>query len=207
MSNLKSQKRTMLTSVLLSSPGPLVVGIGLLMGKSSTQIADFLRRTAELLAIIVAFVIFLLTTKESGINTQKKQKLERFSNAFMGSIMCLCGVIMILIAFFSEKEDKGNVIFSLVIAVLGVVANTIFWIKYTNLNKKESNPIIAVNARLYGAKSLVDCCVTLSLLSIALFPATTFSFYFDLVGSVIVSVYLILCGIKTLAEFIPKKQL
>ena len=44
MSNKKSGERTLLLSVLMSSPGPLVVGLGLLSGRSSTQIADFVRR-------------------------------------------------------------------------------------------------------------------------------------------------------------------
>lgn len=70
--------------------------------------------------------------------------------------MCLGGSLMILLAFTSENTDKGNVIPGLVIALLGVVANTLFWQKYTKLNKAEPNVIIAVPARLYRAKSLVD---------------------------------------------------
>ena len=50
------------------------------------------------------------------------------------------------------------------------------------------------------AKSLVDCCVTLALLSVLLVPGTAFSHWFDLIGSVIVAVYLILCGVKTIRE-------
>ena len=50
MSDKKSGSRTFLMSVLMSSPGPLVVGLGLLAGRSSTQIADFVRRSSELLA-------------------------------------------------------------------------------------------------------------------------------------------------------------
>ena len=49
----KSGAKTLLWSVIMSSPGPLVVGLGLLAGSSATQIADFVRRSAELLAIIM----------------------------------------------------------------------------------------------------------------------------------------------------------
>ena len=51
----KSGKITLLWSVLMSSAGPLVVGVGLLIGKSSTQLADFIRRSTELLGIILSF--------------------------------------------------------------------------------------------------------------------------------------------------------
>ena len=47
-------QRTLLAAMLLSLPGPLVLGAGLLLGRSSTQLADFIRRTAELGAIIVS---------------------------------------------------------------------------------------------------------------------------------------------------------
>ena len=61
MSSKKSGSRTLLMSVLMSAPGPLIIGLGLLVGRSSTQIADFIRRSAELLAIIMAFVIYKIT--------------------------------------------------------------------------------------------------------------------------------------------------
>lgn len=200
MSKNKSGSRTLLWSVIMSSPGPLVVGLGLLAGRSATQIADFVRRSAELLAIVLSFMVYRLTTADEGVDTARKERLERKTNLFVGAMMCLGGGIMLVLAFFSENAEKGNVIPGLTIAVLGVVANTIFWRKYTGLNRKEPNPILAVQARLYGAKSLVDGCVSAALLSVAVLPGSVFSYYFDLVGSVIVALYLIWCGLRTIRE-------
>ena len=95
MSNQKSGSRTLLMSVLMSSPGPLVVGLGLLAGRSSTQIADFVRRSSELLAIIMAFVIYKITTKDGSCDEVKKAKLERISNTFVGAMMCIGGCFII----------------------------------------------------------------------------------------------------------------
>ena len=92
------------------------------------------------------------------------------------------------------------------IALLGVVANTLFWRKYTKLNKAEPNAIIAVQARLYRAKSLVDTCVSIALLSVVLFPGTKISFYLDFVGTIVVAVYLAWCGIKTIMERVAEKE-
>ena len=200
MSNKKSGARTLLWSVLMSSPGPLVVGLGLLSGRSSTQIADFVRRSAELLAIIMSFIVYKLTTKDEVCNEEKKQKLERISNVFVGAMMCVGGIFMIILAFMTDNSDKGNVIPGLAIAVMGVIANSIFWRKYTHLNKIEPNVIIMVQARLYRAKTLVDGCVTIALLSVVIAPATQISFYLDFIGSLIVAVYLIWCGIRTIYE-------
>lgn len=200
MSNKKSGSRTLLWSVIMSSPGPLVVGLGLLAGRSSTQIADFVRRSSELLAIIMAFITYKITTKDGQEDLVKKEKVERFSNLFVGAMMCLGGSIMLVLALVAENEDKGNVIPGLSIAVMGVIANTIFWRKYTKLNRAEPNPILAVQARLYRAKSLVDGCVTIALLSVAIAPGAQFSYYLDMIGSIIVACYLVFCGVQTIRE-------
>lgn len=200
MNTQKSGGRTLLWSVIMSSPGPLVVGLGLLSGRSSTQLADFVRRSAELLAILIAYFTYMRTA--NGCEPEKKIRIERFSNLFVGAMMCLGGAIMLVLAFVSGNSDKGNVIPGLVIAVLGVAANTIFWRKYTRLNKLEPNAILAVQARLYRAKSLVDTCVTIALLSVAMAPASSVSAVLDFAGSLIVALYLIRCGIKTIWESI-----
>lgn len=200
----KSGTKTLLWSVLMSAPGPLIIGLGLFVGRSSTQIADFVRRSSELLAIIMAYVVYKITTKDGVCDITKKEKLEKFSNLFVGAMMCLGGSLMLLLAFVSENEDKGNVIPGLAIALLGVIANTMFWRKYTKLNKQEPNAILAVQARLYRAKSLVDSCVTVALLSVVLLPNSPLSYYLDLIGSVIVAFYLIWCGIQTIAERLKK---
>ena len=200
MTEKKSGSRTLLWSVIMSSPGPLVVGLGLLAGRSSTQIADFVRRSAELLAIIMSFVVYQVTTKDGACDEGRKQRLERRSNVFVGVMMCVGGSLMIALAFLSEQTDKGNVIPGLAIAVLGVIANTIIWRKYTRLNKREPNAILEVQARLYRAKSLVDGCVTAALLSVAVAPGSAVSYWLDLVGSIVVAAYLVWCGIRTVWE-------
>lgn len=200
MNSKKSGSKTMFMSILMSAPGPLIIGLGLIVGKSSTQIADFVRRSAELLGIIMAFVVYKITTRDGITDTAQKERLERLSNIFVGAMMCIGGLLMLWVTFTSSSTEKGNVVPGLVIALLGVVANTLFWIKYSKLNKAEPNAIIAVQARLYRAKSLVDCCVSVALLSVVLFPAAKISFYLDFLGSVIVASYLVWCGIKTIRE-------
>ena len=202
--NTKSGSRTLLLSVLMSAPGPLVVGLGLLAGRSSTQIADFVRRSAELLAIIMSFVVYRLTTGNSTCTEEKRALLERRANAFVGAMMCVGGSFMVLLALLSDASDKGNVIPGLAIAVMGVIANTAFWVKYTRLSRETPNAILQVQSRLYRAKSLVDCCVTIALLSVILLPGSMVSYWLDLAGSLIVALYLIRCGVQTIRESLKK---
>lgn len=196
----RSGARTLLLSVLMSAPGPLVMGLGLLAGRSATQLADFVRRSAELLGIIAAYAVYRLTHGDGGCDEEKKERLERLSNLFVGAMMCLGGGIMLALAVFDHSESEGSVLPSLIIAGLGLVANTLFWRKYTRLNRTEPNVILAVQARLYRAKSLVDGCVAAALLTVTLFPGSAAVFWLDRIGSAVVAAYLVYCGARTIRE-------
>ena len=196
----KSSYRTLLLSVVLSSYGPIILGYGLTLGHSSTQISDFTRRTAELLALIVAFVVYAITNRREDMDEAQKKALERKGNFFCGIIMCISGLSMLAISFISSDTDKGNVLPAMLIAFFGVVANSIFWRRYTSLYRKQGNAILGVQARLYGAKSAVDICVTLALAAVLAFPGTKAAYWIDCIGSVLVSLYMLRCGIKTIME-------
>ena len=193
----RSGSRTLLMSVLMSAPGPLVVGLGLLAGRSSTQLADFFRRSAELLAIIAAFVTYRLA---GDAEPDRKAHLERRSNLLVGALMCLSGALMLALAIFAPSEDKGNVIPGLAIAVMGVIANCIFWRRYARLSRQEGDAILLVQSRLYRAKTLVDGCVTAALTAVLLLPGSPLAARLDTLGSAVVSLYLLWCGIKTVRE-------
>ena len=200
----KSGKKTLLFSVIMSAPGPLVIGLGLLIGQSTTQIADFVRRSIELVAIILSFVIYCITSKDDQIDDGKKQKYEKGSNVFVSIAMIVSGLIMLILALTSQSENKGNVIPGLVIALLGFVANSIFWVKYTKLGNKTNNNILIIQSRLYRAKTLVDFSVVFAL-SIVLFSTNdVVAFYFDLIGTICVSIYLGFTGIKSLINELKK---
>jgi divalent metal cation (Fe/Co/Zn/Cd) transporter len=194
----KSGERTLLASVILSSPGPIVVGIGLFVGKSSTQLADFIRRTAELAAIIVSWVIYRITQGNVKYDLNRRLHLERIANYCVGAAMCLSGIAMLLVTFLYPSEEKGNVIPGLIIAILGVTTNSWFWMRYKRLNKTNPNTILAVQSRLYRAKALVDACVTIALIVVCVSPGSPAAYFMDIAGSAAVAVYLLINGADTL---------
>jgi len=192
-----SGEKTLLLSILMSAPGPLILALGLLKGQSSTQIADFVRRSAELLAILVAY--FVYRKSEGTEDSAQKEGLQLRSNRFVGAMMCLGGGLMLLLLFLPQKA-AGDVLPSFLIAFLGLVANSLFFRKYYLLDRAEPNPILKVQSRLYGAKSLVDLCVSLALVSLLLLPERPLSHYLDHFGSFAVSLYLLYTGLRTIRE-------
>ena len=192
---LNSGERTLLASVLMSAPGPIVVGIGLLVGHSSTQLADFIRRTAELAAIIVSWFVYRTIHQNVEMKIKRREKLETNTNFCFGAAMCVSGMAMLLFSLFTQNIQKGNVIPGLIIAVLGVIANSIFWLRYSRHNREMPDAILATQGRLYRAKTFVDVSVTIALVFVATASGTITARYVDLGGSIIVSTYLIVNGI------------
>lgn len=200
-----SGKKTLLWSIITSAPGPLVVGIGLIVGKSSTQLADFIRRAIELLAIILSFVTYSITIKDNVADEDKKAKLEMGTGIFISLAMITSGVIMLILALTSKDDEKGNVIFGLIIAVLGVIANCYFWLRYKKLGVSSGNAVLLSQSKLYRAKTFVDFSVTLSLSAVLLSTSAPLRYYFDLIGTIAVSAYLILTGITSLLKQLKKQ--
>ena len=112
--------------------------------------------------------------------------------------MCLGGIAMLLIAFLFPSEEKGNVIPGLVIALLGVITNSWFWIRYKRLDRANPNAILVIQSRLYRAKALVDTCVAIALIVVAVFPGSPAAYLMDKAGSAAVAVYLFINGAITI---------
>lgn len=199
-----SDERTLIASVLLSSPGPIVIGLSLLSGYTSTQLADFIRRSAELAAIIISWAVYRLTLGSGSAVRARNAGLERIAGRSVGAAMCLGGTAMALVALLSDKAVKGNVIPGLVIALLGFTTNTWFWIRYRILDRRSPNAILKAQSALYRAKALVDACVSLVLAYIALFPASPAGPCLDRMGSLVVAAYLAASGILTLRGKVKK---
>lgn len=193
----KSGERTLLASVLLSSPGPIILGAALFVGRSATQLADFIRRTAELAAMVVSLVIYRVVHGGEA-DEAYQQRLERTAALAVGAAMCLSGAVMVFLALFSSRQAQGNVIPGLIIAVLGVCTNSWFWLRYRKLSRLTQDVILSTQSKLYGAKSLVDACVTIALAFVVIAPNTPAASLIDSAGSVIVAVYLIGTGVATI---------
>jgi len=74
------------------------------------------------------------------------------------------------------------------------------------LDRANPNAILAVQSRLYRAKSFVDACVTIALATVAVSPASAAAYYMDIVGSVVVAAYLIINGAITISGKNTKTQ-
>lgn len=199
-----NREKTMLTSLLLSAPGPIVTGIPALTSLSATQIADFLRRTAELVALFVSWWIYRKLQRNTVSDDVYRARMERTANlAVAGAMMC-SGIAMLVVgvARLFVYKASGNVIMGLIIAVLGVLTNSWFWWRYSNMTREQFDPVIAGQQKLYRAKACVDLCVAIALTSVAAAPDHPATKYIDAFGCILVACYLLYSGL----DLIRKKK-
>jgi len=196
----KRGSRTLFASVLLSAPGPLVLGLGLLVGSSTTQIADFVRRTVELAATIVSWCVFRLTAGLPVVD-EKRVRLERRVDSYVGIAMLVSGVAMGFLAVigFIRQSEKGNVLPALIIAFLGVISNGILALNYNAANSKTPNDVLKAQKALYRTKTVVDGCVCGALIAVMLVSGTAARIA-DFVGGLAVTAVLCVNGLKLLIK-------
>lgn len=195
---VSSREKTLLTAFLLSAPGPLVTGMAVLSSHSTTQLADFIRRSVELIALFISWWVFRQIYRNADFGKAYQEKLEHASGLSVAGAMVCSGIVMLIVAFsrLSTFEPGGNVYFGLVIAILGLLTNGFFWWRYTALTREQYSPVIASQRDLYRAKAFVDFCVVAALAAVAIAPGHQATQYVDVLGSVIVAFYLLSSGVR-----------
>lgn len=204
----ESREKTLLAAVLLSMWGPLATGIAVVLSHSSTQLADFIRRTVELSALIVSWWVYRHLARHRRLGPAEKARLERVASLSVAGAMGCSGVVMLGVAAarLGTFEPGGNIYPGLAIAVLGLVTNAWFWRRYTVMTREHYSPIIAAQRQLYRAKSSVDLCVIVALATVAIAPAHPATRTIDLLGSVAVASYLLWSGARMARNDLNRAQ-
>lgn len=193
------RERTLLLAIGLSAFGPFATGYAVILSQSTTQVADFVRRTAELGAMIVSWAVFRRLTRSSDGEPAHRMRLTRLANGSVAAAMAVSAVLLVTLALLrlGRWSPGGNVYPGLAIAVLGFAVNSWFWRRYSNMTRERYEAIIATQARLYFAKAAVDLCVIAALTAVAIAPAHPATRVVDPAGSIAVGIYLAWCAFRT----------
>ena len=200
-------ERTLITSLLFSAPGPFITLFAALNSLLATQIADFLRRTAELAASFVSWLVFRKLRRSDSPDKGYTLRLERIADRTVACAMICSGAVLCavgMLRLFSDMQARTSVL-GLVTAALGLVADTIFWIRYARLTKERYSSVLAAQRRLYRTKASVDLCVTVALAAALIAPAHPITKYIDALGSIAVAAYLLASGISGLRNMMQNR--
>lgn len=193
-----SREKTLLTALLLSASGPLVTGMAVISSHSTTQLADFIRRSVELIALFLSWWVFRQLQRNMALSEADQARLERVAGLSVAGTMVCSATVMLVVALsrLSAFEPGGKVTLGLAIAALGLLTNGWFWWRYTVLTREQYSAVIAAQQQLYRAKAAVDLCVLVALATVAIAPAHPVTRYVDILGSVTVAGYLFVSGLR-----------
>ncbi len=194
------REKTLITALLLSMWAPLTTGIAVILSHSTTQLADFIRRTVELIALFISWRVFRYVEKGQEVTAEKKKRLEMLAGVSVAIALGVSGLVMftITLARLDAFEPGGNVYPGLAIAALGLITNSWFFLRYKKMTAEHYNPVIDAQRLMYRAKAGVDLCVIIALSSVAIAPAAALTRYVDSLGSLAVAFYLLWSAINTL---------
>ncbi len=200
------RERTLRGALLLSLWGPLATGIAVLLSQSSTQLADFVRRSVELAALTTSWLVFRHLMHRPQISAPRKHRLEQIAGRTVAFTMGLSGLSMLLYTLLWRLDHTpgGNVYPGLVIAFLGFGVNVWFWRRYGILVRESYSLLLDSQKRLYLSKSIIDLSVMIALSSVALFPEHPGTILLDWLGSVVVSVYLLWSSVIMFRRTAPR---
>jgi len=192
----RERERTLLVAVLLSAWGPPATLVALLLGPSTTQLADLIRRTAELVALIVAWSV-QRAVRRGAVGADA---LERRAAGVVALALAVSGgLLVIALALRGLVPPGGDARLGLAIASLGLVTNTVFWWRSVRLVRGLPGPLIDAQRRFYRAKTAVDAAVVATLATLVA-GAGAAVVGVDIAGTAAVAVYLLVSAWRTVTS-------
>lgn len=198
--DLQARERTLLVALLLSLWAPFATALAVALSDSTTQVADFVRRSAELVAVAVSWAIVRRLRRRGDLDAAQQAGLERAASRAVAAALAVSAAVMLLLAAgrLPAFEPGGDVRLGLAIAVLGLAVNGAFWRRFTRFARKRPGALIDAQRRLYRAKVAVDACVIAALATVLWAPGHPVTRWVDLGGSVAVALYLAWSAWRTL---------
>ena len=198
--------KTLGMAFFLSAPGPIFLWIAYALGGSATQLADALRRSADLFVTAGSWRAFRRFGQADGPDAAKRERTERRVDALTTAAIGFAGVVLAVIAMvrLAVPRPVGNVWMGLVIAFLGLATNGFFWLRYRAMVRQGAGSVIRSQQQLYRAKTMVDACVVAVLLLLALAPGSQAGRLADLAGTLGIAVWLLVTAVRQITA--PQPQ-
>ena len=195
-----ARRKTLWLSVIFSAFGPFVLLGALWMNTSMTQLGDFIRRTTELGVLVLALWTYLKLEKISSTLRANYQKRIYLASGLVLWLSALVLTMFLIINLVTPVYPEGNVVIGLSVAVLGMLVNGYFAIRYKLFDQQSPNAVMDTQSKLYQAKTLVDINVTITLLSVIVLTDLNWRYWIDNLGTFLIILYLLYRGFCLLLD-------
>ena len=176
----------------LSAWGPLATAFAVVLARSTTQVADLVRRTVELAAMALAWAMARRLRLHPDVAPAVAARWARSTAIAVAVALAVSGAATAVgLVVGARWAPGGDVRLGLAIATLGLLVNAAFWARYRALGRARIDPIVDGQRRLYRAKVVVDAAVVGALATLRWAPASVWSTVVDRAGAAAVAVYLL----------------
>ena len=188
----RRRERTLAWAVALSAWGPLATGIAVALATSSTQVADLVRRSAELTAMTLAWATARRLRRNPNVAPALAARWARSTAIAVAVALATSGAATAVgLVLGARWTPSGDVRLGLAIATLGMLVNGAFWLRYRSLARARIDPIVDGQRRLYVAKVVVDAAVVAALATLRWASAGIWTTIVDRAGAAAVAAYLL----------------
>ena len=186
----KRGRKKLLFALFIISPALIPLAVSVALGTGSTETADLLRRSCDVLSVLLAYIAFEISARIDPKNKTAHRRIEAFVKYFTGATMCISALVMIYISIKGFGNEKGSVTVSLVLALIAALTNAVLYFNYRSMK----SAILTVQAKNHFVKMFFNILVSIILLVWITVPSATIKSYIDLIGSLFISGYLLLNG-------------
>lgn len=192
----REKERTLRIAWLLSAWAPLAGGVALYFGPSTILLADLLRRSSELLALFLAWLVFLRIARSPAASPATFHRQQHLASLLVAVVMLFSMIVIAWSAIGRVREDVavGWIVPGLCLAMAGGCVNGWLWRRNRDLARREPGPLIDSQWSFYRTKTVIDVCVIVTLLLGAATRDAGFSPWVDAAGSAVIALCLLVAA-------------
>ena len=180
---------------IVTSGAQLPVGIvAAVLGGSIALVADLLRASAELLAMVLSWLALRAVRRAPrDVFNYGLDKLESAASVVVGGALLVSFVVVLVgaIARLVAPTPIGNASLGLVAAVVGTAGSVWLWRRNYVIARRAASPVMEAHWRLYRSKTVTNGTVAVSVGIALAFKDHAWAAYADPLGSLVIAGYLL----------------
>ena len=162
----QARERSVFAGLLFGAVALIPGLVAVILGHSTTLLADWLRSFTETFAILLSWLTLRKVTR-GGRSTYDYGygKMESLSSLIVATAMALsfAAVVFSAISRIRQPEPVRQVGWGLLLSIAAAAINVTLWQRNYRLARQEPSPIMESQWRLFRAKAVVNLTVILAL--------------------------------------------
>lgn len=192
--------KTIKKAAFIGIAGATISGIVAHTGSCSTMYMDFCRSLIECITTVVSFLVFNYISNNN-VSCQREKELQERIRVITGIVMIFTSILLATVSLlsFSQVSKEGNNIPSIITTTIVIFINFSILRNYKKSLNNKFDHIIKAQYTMYRSKIIINTFVLSILLIMTLAPSWNMVNYIDLIGTLIMSIFIFTEGLKNIS--------